>query len=152
MFIVIEQHDRSQPTVTLRFQIIEADGFTATDPAIADVEATLRKLFRFDGYRLLAEGVMSNVMSGSDVSQKVRAGDREFVIQTDVRATSRVPEGVSTADLRVVLMENPPNGSTDFLLQTGVRVPDGQTVVIGNAVPSSSDRTVILVVRPDIGD
>jgi hypothetical protein len=52
----------------------------------------------------------------------------------------------------VLLLESSPEAADDILMQTTVRVPDGQTVIVGNAVPSASDRTIILVVRPEIGD
>jgi hypothetical protein len=60
--------------------------------------------------------------------------------------------GTATTELAVLLLESSPEAADDILLQTTVRVPDGQTVVVGNAVPSASDRTIILVVRPEIGE
>ena len=55
---VLQTYDRPQPNVTLRFQLIEADGFTESDPAIADVTDALGSLFRFEGYRLAGEAVV----------------------------------------------------------------------------------------------
>ncbi|MFQ5538400.1 MAG: hypothetical protein ACE5GJ_13225 [Gemmatimonadota bacterium] len=49
---VMEQFDVAQPEVRLTFQLVEADGFSGTDPAIAEVEKELRKVFDFKGYRL----------------------------------------------------------------------------------------------------
>src|SRR3989449_1839764 len=51
---VLAQYDRPRPFVRLTFHLIEADGAATTDPVIRDVEATLRQLFRFRGYRLVA--------------------------------------------------------------------------------------------------
>src|SRR2546421_6245023 len=53
---VLAQYDRPRPFVRLTFHLIEADGAATTDPVIRDVEATLRQLFRFRGYRLVAGG------------------------------------------------------------------------------------------------
>jgi hypothetical protein len=68
-------------SVTLRFQIIHADGFTETDPAIEDVSGVLRSLFRFRGYRLAAESVV-RVTAGAHFSQKTVDSDgAEYVIE-----------------------------------------------------------------------
>ena len=50
---VLAQFDRPQPGVRLTFKLIEADGVAVRDTSIADVEAALRSLFRFRGYRLI---------------------------------------------------------------------------------------------------
>lgn len=39
----------------LDVQVIEADGFTTRDTAIAAIEQTLRETFRYRGYRLVGE-------------------------------------------------------------------------------------------------
>src|SRR5438093_2090201 len=65
---VLAQYDRPRPLVRLTFHLIQADGAATTDPALADVEATLRKLFRFRGYRMVREGVFS-ATEGGEVSQ-----------------------------------------------------------------------------------
>jgi len=157
---MVTEHDRPQSTVTLRFQLIEADGFTNTDPAIADVEEALRSLFRFTGYRLLGEAVMANMTpmlvvpderdSWADyqASQRVYAGNREYGIFTDVRSVTPSEEGGGVADLAVLLYQ--PAGSSPILLETSVRVPSGQTVVLGNAVGTSPENQIILTVRPEI--
>src|SRR5687767_6596402 len=44
---LLRRYDVPSPAVRLRFQIIEADGFTTNDSAIAEVETALRELFRF---------------------------------------------------------------------------------------------------------
>jgi len=45
--------------VLLTFQLIQADGFTEQDPEISEVVSQLRKLFSFEGYRLLATSVFN---------------------------------------------------------------------------------------------
>jgi hypothetical protein len=160
---IVAEHDKPQSTVTLRFQLIEADGFETTDPAIADVEQVLRSLFRFTGYRLLAEAVMANMTpmivvpaerrSWADYqsSQKLHAGDSEYAILTDVRSVSRREGSLGTADLAVLLYRNRTAAvGSETLLETSVRVPSGQTVVLGNARGTSPENTIILTVRPEI--
>lgn len=66
---VLDEYDVPRPDIRLHFQLIEADGFTDTDPAIAPVEAQLRKVFQFKGYRLMGEAV-------------VGATDRSHVMQS----------------------------------------------------------------------
>ena len=44
--------------VAMRIQIVEANGFTARDSAIADIEQTLREMFKYQGYRLAGEALV----------------------------------------------------------------------------------------------
>ena len=67
---VLSKYDQPAPMVQLHFQVIEANGTTIKDPAIEDVESALRQLFRFEGYRLLAEAVLAGV-AGSSMSQNL---------------------------------------------------------------------------------
>ena len=45
--------------VLLTFHLVQADGFTDQDPEISDVVDELRKLFNFQGYRLLSTSVFN---------------------------------------------------------------------------------------------
>ncbi|MGH7502745.1 MAG: hypothetical protein ACREL7_13440 [Longimicrobiales bacterium] len=137
-------------SVLLRFQIIQADGFTETDPAIADVSEVLRELFRFRGYRLAAESVV-RVMSGAKFLQKTSDHEGvEYVIQGDA-----MMHGDGRSDsvrLGVELWRERPQagGPTSVqLIQTSLTVPIGQTVVVGSARTSPDVPTTILVVRPE---
>jgi hypothetical protein len=67
---VLEEFDIPRPTVRLNFQLIEADGAAQGDPAISEVEAELRRLFRYQGYRLVNEAVVGG-MEGSHIEQLV---------------------------------------------------------------------------------
>jgi len=144
---VLAEFDVPSPWVRLHFQLIEADGATTRDPAIADVETELRSLFRFTGYRLLAEAV-------------VTGGAHSHVEQVIGRATGR-PEpsyllGVGIGDIRTigdsgfvsldVLLRSPATGA----LSTQINARAGQTVVLGNAQLQQDGGTVILVVRPEL--
>ena len=136
-------------SVLLRFQIIHADGFTETDPAIADVSEVLRELFRFRGYRLAAESVV-RVTAGADFRQTTADGDGvEYVIEGN--ANMRGDNRSNSVRLGVNLLRSVPgpDGRTTQLIQTSLTVPVGQTVVVGSARTSPDVPTVILVVRPE---
>lgn len=148
--------------VLLTFRLIQADGYTEQDPEISDVVSQLRKLFSFEGYRLLATsvfnvGMMTNE-SGTRVSgagsQQIIAGDSEtpFTIRADVRS----PRGTGAVRARVTLTDiitrqlNPRTGSTERapLLEASVTIRDGQTVVLGSARRNAGEPVLILVVTP----
>lgn len=141
---VLETYDRGRPDVQLRFQIIEADGFSETDPAIADVQAALQDLFRFSGYRLLAEAV-ARAQAPGYVEQQLAAGERQFII------TARLERVIgSGADRAVDLAIRLTDAFGTTLISTTMTVPSGQTVVVGSARARSDGNTLILVVRPEI--
>src|SRR5438094_8854637 len=80
---VLAQYDRPRPFIRLTFHLIEADGAAIADPAIRDVEATLRQLFRFRGYRLVGEGVVS-ATDKSEVTQMLAAEPEHYALSTSV--------------------------------------------------------------------
>lgn len=140
---VLARHDVARQ-VRLRFQLVEADGFTDTDPAIADVEAALRELFRFEGYRQVAEALVV-ASQGTESSQKLLGfGNVPLELTTFIDRISLPGEG-ATASIAVTL-----DGPTGRILRTLVAVPDGQTVVLGTARPFEDRGALILVVRPEI--
>ncbi|HEV7587157.1 MAG TPA: hypothetical protein VGO40_03410, partial [Longimicrobium sp.] len=49
---ILRRYDGSPQVVALHFQVIEAGDFAGGDSTIARVEAPLRELFRYRGYRL----------------------------------------------------------------------------------------------------
>ena len=116
-------------SVILTFQVIEADGFTESDPAIADVRETLQELFRFRGYRLAADAVI-RVSHGSFDQVLASAEGTEYRIgASDVRMEQPAQTGTNSTslalgDLALWLGEN-------RLIITSLRVPIGQTVVVG---------------------
>lgn len=140
---VLAQYDRPQPTVQLTFRLIQADGVASVDPAIADLEATLRKLFRFRGYRLVGEGVVSGV-EGSEVSQMLGGGGSTYELAAEIQRLS-----TGTGDSASVLLQVHLNlfpGS----FQTRVGVPLGKTAVLGNVQGGPSKMALILTVRPEL--
>jgi len=141
---VLEQFDRPTPSVQLKFQIIEADGASRPDSAIADVEAELRKLFQFRGYRLLAEAYVGGV-EGSSVSQVVRTGGDVYLIEARIHRV-RSTEGGGAVEITVGLQY--PNAHA--ALESTVNIPVGKTVVLGNAQLDPKRGPLILAVRPEL--
>jgi hypothetical protein len=142
---VLAEYDKPKPWVRLHFQIIEADGARGADPRIAEVETELRKLFRFDGYRLLTEAVMSGT-ARSDVSQAVGEGERQVFIEVvihDVRTVN---------DTGIVSMQVRLRSFAGLGLGSQINAREGQTVVLGNTQMGEGPQrsTVILTVRPEL--
>ena len=135
---VLAQYDRPRPLVRLTFHLIQADGATTTDPALADVEATLRKLFRFRGYRMVEEGVFS-ASEGGAVSQAMAGGYR---VGAEILRVSGTGDS-ATVELSVHL------SGRDVQFGTTVGLPAGKTAVLGN-VGEDPRGTLILTVRPEL--
>lgn len=143
---VLEEYDRPKPTIMLHFQVIEANGAADSDPAIADVEQELRRLFRFEGYELVAETQIAGI-EGTGVRQLI--GDtstrRHFVIEGGVSEV-RLGSGEPTLTMNVQL--NTPD--MPGILQTSVTIPAGHSVVLGTAQAPAFEGALILVVRAEI--
>lgn len=135
----LAEHDQPGATVTLQFQVVEANGFESTDPAIADVENALRDVLAFEGYRLVAEGVL-RVGRFAQFNQQLGAG---FEIVGRVSGIT-VRETAAAVELQVGLEL----GGRRILL-TEATVPAGQVVVLGNTREAEGP-TYILVVRPTL--
>ena len=141
---VLAEYDQPAPMVQLPFQVIEADGSTTKDPAIEDVESALRQLFRFRGYRLLSEAVLSGV-AGSSMTQNLGGEGRGFGIRTnilDVRGSG--DSGTVRFDVSLW------GQSLGPVFETTANVRMGQTMVLGSTKPSPSMETLILAVRPEV--
>ena len=136
---MLSQFDHPLPLVRLRFRLIQADGITTSDPTIADVEATLRKLFRFRGYRLVEEGIFSATEGGEVTQQLGRAG---YLIAAEIRRVSGPPDS-AIVELAVHL------SGREVRFGTQVGVPVGKTAVLGN-VGEDPRGTLILTVQPEL--
>lgn len=140
---LLSRYDAPPSSVQLHFQVIEADGFTGTDSSIADVEGALRELFRFRGYRLAADGYLTGT-ERSTVSQAI-GGTGHYAVVVDIGEVSR------GADQPVVMLRTRLTAAGyGNVLESGIAVPNGQTVVLGSARPDPSKGAIILVVRPAI--
>jgi hypothetical protein len=136
---VLADFDAARPDVRLRFQVIEADGFTDKDPAIADVETELRKLFQFAGYRLAAEATLT-ATDGSDINQTLSGSDGQYQVTGDVGWQSG-----GTTQLHVRLWR----GHGEVLLETTVNVRPGQTLVLGTSPKKGSTATLLLTLHAE---
>lgn len=136
---MLSQFDHPRPLVRLTFHLIQADGATTSDPAIADVEAALRKLFRFRGYRLVEEGIFS-ATEGGEVTQQL--GSAGYLIGAEIRRVS------GTGDSAIVELTVHLSGR-DVRFSTQVGVPAGKTAVLGN-VGEDPRGTLILTVQPEL--
>lgn len=139
---ILAQLDRPRRTVRLTFRLIRADGAAPTDPAIADVETTLRQLFRFRGYRLVGEAVVSTV-AGSRVMQMLGAGPDRSELSGELQTLTGVGDSAWVMlDVRLNLFP----GS----FQTRVGIPVGKTAVLGNVEGGPASTALILTVRPEL--
>lgn len=137
---LLAEQDRPQLGVRLHFQIIQANGASSADPAIAEVEAALRQLFRFRGYRLLAEAVMGGTQR-SEIRQTIGPYSITAAVG-EIRGS--VDSG--TVRVRAVLREV----DHGLVLETSVNLRTGQTAVLGNTQLSAGRGTIILTVRPEL--
>lgn len=143
---VLEDYDHPRPTVTLHFQIIEADGAQETDPAIAEVERELRRLFRFEGYELLEQARVTAIQGTGTRQWLGDAGSfAGFGIHTGVTEVRQGSEA-TTVTLDVALSVSGPGN----ILETSVTIPAGHSVVLGTARAPGYEGALILVVRAEI--
>lgn len=145
---VLAEFDVPSPWVRLHFQLIEADGNRTADPRIADIETELRKLFRYEGYRLAAEAVVTGTARSSvqqSIGGNVRQGEG-FALAVQIGEIRVIGESGYVA-LNVNLQS--PYGTG---LGTRVNARTGQTLVIGNAKLREGSGTMILAVRPELAE
>lgn len=135
---VLKEYDGSAEAldVVLNFQVIQADGFTDKDPAIADVEGTLREMFKYRGYKLIG---------GAQIRTRE---DEDFQQQTDVFGINgrvqRVRKSGNEQRIPVTVRLMTRQGS---VLQSTVTATLDKPVVLGQSV---GDGAVILVIRPTL--
>ena len=149
---VLEEFDTPRQSVTLHFQVILANGGGSADPAIAEVEEELRRLFRFGGYRLVAQGSVTG-LEQSQVNQKMftqdpdnQSGARLMFASYDVGANIGKLGGGESAmvDLEVQL-----DGNNSRLFSASVVLGIGNTIVLGT-LQLPGDQALILTVRAEL--
>jgi hypothetical protein len=116
---ILKRYDDAAAAVTLRIQVIEAGDFAGGDSTIARVEAPLRELFRYRGYRSLGE-LTVRTMEGTHFRQEQDSLRVEGWVR---EATAAGPDARVTVDVEVVS----PSGS----VSTSVSGAPGKTLVIG---------------------
>lgn len=134
---VLAEFDVPRPDIRLHFQLVEADGFTGSDPRIADVEEQLRQVFQFRGYRLVGEAMVS-ATDGSRIEQGLGA---DHAVAGHVYFT-----GPGIVRLEEVELYSYEGGDR---LTTTVNVRPGQTLVLGSATKVGDDVTLLLTVRAE---
>jgi len=139
---VLAQYDHSQPGVRLTFKVIEADGAAPSDTSIRDIEATLRTLFRFRGYKLISEGLVVGAQN-SRSTQTLGGSGGPYVLQTSIEW---VTGSGDSATIHVEVHLAFPGG--EFV--TTVGIPVGKTAVLGNVKGGPPNSALILTVRPDL--
>ena len=157
MTAVLERYDRDPATVTLNFQLIAAENTNTRDPAVASLDTLLRSVLKFTGYRLLSTSVAA-ATEGQGVTQTLSADGEPLTLSVIIRELRS--EG-SDASVQLIVQLNsqavaasaqnngmgrPPRE----LFSTGVRVPIGQTVVLGTSAAEGGQRAMILTVRPQL--
>jgi hypothetical protein len=149
---VLANYDVATPAVRLHFQLIEADGFQGTDARIADVQQALQELFRFEGYRLLAEPQMV-AMEGAGSTQLLSVGEQRSQTDPgtkDYHLEARVEEVRNRGDNASVVLTVGLHGDWERI-ETSMAVRVGQTVVLGSSKGRGTS-TIILTVRPELVD
>lgn len=137
---VLAEYDVARPDVSLHFQLIEADGFTDSDPRIAGVETELRKVFQFRGYRLAGEAMVS-ATNEADFTQRL-AGSFD-IFQVEGKVFWVRGDMIHLADISLVQMD------AGRLLLTSMNLRPGQTVVLGSSPKLGSTATLLLTVRAE---
>lgn len=145
---VLAEFDRPQPAVRLTFKLIEADGAAVRDTSIADVEAALRSLFRFRGYRLITDAVVTGVQ-GAEASQTLSGPGVRYLLETRVHRVVGAGDSASV-EMRVRLFATRTAGPGDARFETDVRLPLGRTAVLGNLQGDARQPTLILAVQPEL--
>jgi hypothetical protein len=126
----------------LEFRVIEANGFTQVDSSIADVEPTLRSMFRYRGYKLIGE---TQVRSREDGSFTQTAP--EFRINGAVQRV-RAAGNEMRLPLRVSLeVPGQAGRGTKAELESTVTATIGKPLILGQ---STGGGAYILVLRASI--
>ncbi len=146
---LLARYDRSPANVTLHFQIIEANGASEVDPEIAEVEAELRELFRFEGYRLAAEARV-RAAGGGPFGQTARGGENAYHLRGEVREVRWTDDGASVHVAVDVLGDPGPGERRPAELRTSVNARSGQTVVLGSAQREAGQGALIVVMRAEV--
>jgi hypothetical protein len=154
---VLRDHDHAPATLVFRFQLIAAEDTVSRDPAIAETASTLKELFRFEGYRLLTQGT-TLVGANQRFSLTMAADSDRYELSGYVAAVDG-GEGAGSVQLAVSLIRLTGGDtfsmgklvrSKDELLQTGLTVPLGQSVVLGTAASRGRTHALILLLKPEI--
>ena len=147
----------------MRFQLIAALDSNHRDPAIAGIDAELRKLFRFSGYELIGEGTArteerSEYTMTLSTKPKVVVNNERVTEAFLIKGWVEGVEGTGdarTVRINVALQDAMRGKDATDLLRTGLTLSTGQSVILGSARPIisfGSRAALILVVQPEVVD
>lgn len=152
--------------VLLTFHLVQADGFTDENPEISEVVKELKKLFNFQGYRLLSTSIFNIGMERSsqgtyvsgDGSQRIFPGEAETPLTIKAEVSSRrSPPGTVRATVTLtdettrVARSSAINVIERYpLLEASVTIRDGQTMVVGSPRRTAKEPVLFLIVTPRI--
>ena len=132
------------PSFRLQFQLVKANGTSASDPVIADVVEELRKTLRFDGYSLVGEAQIA-VQPRASFGQILQTAENEY----NIGGTFAESESgyVLTVGLSGPRSKTEANAARSFgrrSLETNVGIRPNQTLVLGSV--SVEDSAVLFAV------
>jgi hypothetical protein len=107
--------------VTLHFKLIAAVSSSTRDPAIADVDSVLRGLFRFAGYRLVAQGSAASDEKQTFALTMVSAEGERFQVSGTASGSGLVVDRIS-ADGEPKFVLRPSVGAEPLIIVDGVVV------------------------------
>ena len=150
---VLSEFDVPSQNLQLYIQLISANGARTADPAIAELEAELRQLFRFDGYELVAEGLLTG-LEGSTVQQTMfdQRGQRAdpnlavYFVSADIGDVAGLGDS-AVVTLPYIRLES----AGDVQFSASVALGIGHTVMLGT-MQLPGNRALILAVRAELVD
>jgi len=136
--------------VRITIQLIQANGYTDPDPAIADIVGELEQLFRFEGYRLLSEATMISELPTEDsdnyLSQRIAGRTPESSFE-EVFGISLQLEPTGTAGIVRVRGQLVDAVTGEEILSVGFSARMNQTIVIGSSKYDPNKPTLIVAFR-----
>jgi hypothetical protein len=127
--------------LVLDVQVIEANGFTTRDTAIAAIEQTLRETFRYRGYRLAGEARIQ-AREGTGFRRTIGAG---YTLQGELDRL-RSPSNTQVMRVPIVVSLTKPAAAQGGMVELSgtVTASIGKPTVLGQ---STGNGAVILVIR-----
>lgn len=135
---VLKQYDGLGEAVdiALDVQVIQADGYESADSSIADIEGTLRQMFKYRGYKLLGSTHIQT-REGEDFYQSTPA----FSIRGDLQRV-RPNNNEKRVPISVFLQVD------KTVMESTVTATLGKPIVVGQS--TNAGGATILVIRPSL--
>jgi TonB family protein len=134
--------------VQLRFQLLKATQTKTADTSIRDIDAALKDVLRFPGYKLLSQAALTvdySTAAKSPTMQRLAADGATYQLSVSIESLSG--DGMQ---LDVKLWTVAPPASAAQLFGTRVSVAFGHTVILGSTqVAGSAGSTLVLAVKAD---